>query len=384
MMTTYQGEQNNRTAALISGRFRHLKGILYAAAAAICGVVFLYLLPLFSATESALVGLIPGVAIAAILLAYHFGVNGLAAGMALNLSAAAATLFSDEQISSTVLTALLLVLLYSAAGATVIFFWRKKELAGQQNLRWLSATDSLTQVYNHRYFHQRLEEELSRARRTKTEVSLAFIDLDKFKQYNDQNGHIMGDQALKKTAAFLDRETRLSDIVCRYGGDEFVIILPDTSAEETALIAGRLGEHYKQCKMPAAAGSQTSLTLSIGISSSPGRAADHDELIRQADRALFTAKEQGRNLTVVYSGEPAGSEPTRDSLFSFERCEKSLIESYRALNNSLRNCSRTQGGNKTDGNGGSHVISFGRAIGLGHGKIDADKLAPYFEELNLH
>ncbi len=382
-MTDYQGVIKNRITTVFAMRFRLLKAILFTGAAAICGAGMLYLLLFFSTSGEALASLVPGLAIATVLLAYRAGVKGFTAGLLLNLAAATATLVLREQVSGTIFMTMLLVLLYATAGAAAISYWRKKELAGQQNLRWLSATDSLTQVYNHRYFHQRLGEELSRARRTQTEVSLAFIDLDKFKKYNDRNGHILGDQALKKTAAFLDDETRLCDIVCRYGGDEFVIILPDTSAEEAAMIARRLGDNFKNCKMPTGKESQTSLTLSIGISSSPKLAADHNELIKQADRALFTAKKKGRNLTVVYNGEPAGYEPDSESIFSFENCEKTLIESYRAINDRLNISSCTRVRKSADGKGNSHVI-LGRAIGLGHGKIDADKLVPYFKELNLH
>jgi len=244
--------------------------------ASIMSLLFYYILPIQAVTI--------------IIATYILGHRVIPAAAGLNMASAAGAYLLWGQYSDPVFPFLLTLLIYSFAGAVIVACLKKKEQEKHDNLEWLSAVDCMTEVYNHRYFHQRLAEELARAKRTKSNVSVAFVDLDHFKHYNDQNGHIMGDMILKKTAAFLDCETRVHDIVCRYGGDEFVIILPDTTADETEAIATRLVSDYCLLELPGRFNTGTRLTLSIGVSACPGDSREIGELINQADTALYRAK----------------------------------------------------------------------------------------------
>ena len=374
---------NERAANQLKTHRRRFVNIFFQAVVAGTAGLLFFLLPEAAGQEAALLIIVPASGTGAILLVYHLAQKGFFAALALNFFAALATMIFAGEAAKETQSLMLLVIILSTLAATALCFWRKKELAGQQSLRWLSTTDPLTQVYNQRYFHQRLEEELSRAGRTRAPLSLAFIDLDYFKKYNDSFGHVLGDQALRKTAAFLNKETRLSDIVCRYGGDEFVIILPETSLKEARLLTSRLGQNFNLCKMPAGGGTQVGLSLSIGISAYPALAADLNELVRQADRALYMAKRKGRKQTVVYSAEAAAVLSEKEQVVYFESCEKKLTGIGRAMEK-RRSRSKHAEDKRAPAKSLSNSVFFGRAIGLGHAKFDALKLKPYLEDLGPH
>lgn len=170
-------------------------------------------------------------------------------------------------------------------------FYVKIETNHISDLKILANKDGLTGIYNHRYFHNVLNMEIDKAIQQKTKVSMIFIDIDYFKQYNDLHGHQKGDDALKKVGDILKETIRDDDIVARYGGEEFAIILPNTCEDEAVVIAENIHKNieneyfYGQESQP-----NGNLTVSIGVSVFPDKSADDVELIKSADDALYRAK----------------------------------------------------------------------------------------------
>jgi len=157
-------------------------------------------------------------------------------------------------------------------------------------------SDSLTELWNHGYFQYLLQTELEKAKITKTPLSLIMLDIDDFKVYNDTLGHQSGDQILKELATLLKKQSRKMDFVCRYGGEEFVIILPQTDKRETFLIAERLRQDIeRQAFLHEEVLPQKKITVSIGIASFPEDGLSPQELISHADRSLYKVKQQGKN-----------------------------------------------------------------------------------------
>jgi diguanylate cyclase (GGDEF)-like protein len=159
----------------------------------------------------------------------------------------------------------------------------------------LASTDSLTEVYNHRTFQERLTQEIARANRYSRPLSVLMIDVDHFKVYNDTHGHPQGDIVLQDLARLLRETSRTSDTVARYGGEEFAIILPETDSVSAQKIGQRLREqveHYAfpgKERMPGGA-----LTISVGVATHVS-SGSKDALLQAADMALYTAKREGRN-----------------------------------------------------------------------------------------
>ncbi len=177
----------------------------------------------------------------------------------------------------------------------------RQKAEDEEFYKHLSRTDGLTNLYNHRFFHQLLESEISRAKRFKQSVCLLMLDIDNFKIYNDKNGHLAGDQALKQLAWILDKSVRSCDIVARYGGEEFVVIAPQTDLEGGEILATRLNRLVREAKFDGEGVlPQGRLTISIGVASFPDQAADERSLIEKADRALYQAKAQGRDKVCIY------------------------------------------------------------------------------------
>ena len=154
-------------------------------------------------------------------------------------------------------------------------------------------TDTLTSLWNHGYFQYRLDEELLKAKSKKYPLSILMIDLDDFKKFNDTYGHIQGDQALRNISEVLKNNGRDIDIICRYGGEEFSVILPTATKVEAAQIAERIRISLAE-KIIAG----TNFTVSIGLSNYPQDGADKDALVSKADVALYKAKKEGKNKVV--------------------------------------------------------------------------------------
>ncbi len=160
-----------------------------------------------------------------------------------------------------------------------------------------SVTDQLTACYNRRFMERRLHQETERARRYERPLSLILADLDNLKEINDDYGHGTGDVVLRLVAQQMMQTSRTTDSVCRYGGDEFVVILPETTMEEAAAKAETLRHHLESLRIGP---QKVSVTASIGVASFDGRESSAD-LLRRADAAMYAAKEAGKNAVHVAS-----------------------------------------------------------------------------------
>jgi two-component system cell cycle response regulator len=173
-------------------------------------------------------------------------------------------------------------------------------MADNQRLEQLAHTDPLTRTLNRRALTERLAAEMERVRRYNTMVSLLLLDIDHFKQINDTYGHLAGDDVLVEISAMLQRMVRAVDMVSRYGGEEFVVVLPETGAAGAEAFAERLRELIEGHLFARMRGAPIRVTTSIGVSSFPGFGVDSvDDLISAADQALYRAKSEGRNRVRV-------------------------------------------------------------------------------------
>lgn len=164
----------------------------------------------------------------------------------------------------------------------------------------LAITDGLTEVYNHRYFYQKLEDEMSRSMRYKRPLSLLMIDIDHFKDFNDTYGHLAGDSLLKQIAQLFKKITRNIDIVARYGGEEFAILLLETDFDDARIFADRVRRAVEKSDFYDKDGTLLGkVTVSIGISNYPVQSSTSRQIIQSADVALYMAKESGRNRVEV-------------------------------------------------------------------------------------
>jgi diguanylate cyclase (GGDEF)-like protein/putative nucleotidyltransferase with HDIG domain len=164
------------------------------------------------------------------------------------------------------------------------------------SLRERSLLDPLTDLYNHRYFHERLDAELRRADREASPLSIVCVDVDDFDKVNTAYGHAAGDRRLRSIADRLSDATRVTDVVCRIGGDEFAVIMPDTEPVEAYKACLRLqdavGSDDDACPLP--------IGLSIGVAGAPEHGTAREELVQRADGALYWAKFHGRAQVVIY------------------------------------------------------------------------------------
>lgn len=163
----------------------------------------------------------------------------------------------------------------------------------------LAITDGLTSLYNHRYFQEQLVKEVQRAQRYTSSISLVLGDVDHFKNFNDNYGHLQGDNILRHVAAILKTETRQTDVVARYGGDEFVIILPNAEKADALRVAENIRNRIRS---ELGSGQETSIliaaTMSFGVASFPLDALTPMGLIQKADESLYGAKNGGRDRVV--------------------------------------------------------------------------------------
>jgi two-component system, cell cycle response regulator len=166
----------------------------------------------------------------------------------------------------------------------------------------LSITDALTGLYNTRYFYKTLELEIARTNRYGNPFSLMLFDIDNFKLLNDNHGHQAGDEVLQELAQILKSISRETDTSVRYGGEEFIIVLPNTPEEETIFLADRIRKAVQEHNFIVSSKEKVNITLSGGIASYPKNAEDAKSLLNAADSALYAAKAAGKNVVLCYEG----------------------------------------------------------------------------------
>ncbi len=192
-----------------------------------------------------------------------------------------------------------LFILLSIAHYATIALERGAYYNMSEKLKTISMTDALTGLYNRRFFKNRLFEEAERVRRLRDRFTAFIIDVDDFKGFNDRWGHIAGDNALKFIAMAIKDAVRTVDVVVRYGGEEFAVILPHTSKNDSSIIAERIRADVEKLVLPPDV-TGPSPTISIGIAEFPGDARNTDDLIYRADAAMYQAKRGGKNQVVLY------------------------------------------------------------------------------------
>jgi diguanylate cyclase (GGDEF)-like protein len=165
----------------------------------------------------------------------------------------------------------------------------------------LATTDELTRAYTRRYFQLRLDEEIGRFRRYGQGLTLLMADLDRFKEINDTFGHPAGDVVLKRFCEIVRGSIREVDVLCRYGGEEFTIILPSTASRGAMLTAERIMKNLRETPIKVNGSSEVIVTVSIGVAICPDHAQTAQDLVSFADKALYKAKAEGRGKTCVYS-----------------------------------------------------------------------------------
>lgn len=163
----------------------------------------------------------------------------------------------------------------------------------------LGVIDELTKLYNARYLEQALDREVRRCRRYGSIMALIFLDLDHFKTINDCYGHLLGSQCLAEVATIMAASVRDVDILARYGGDEFVVILPETTVATARMVAERLHEGVGTHVFLQDAGINARLSTSIGVAGFPDHAQTKEDLVRKADEAMYRAKAEGRNRLCI-------------------------------------------------------------------------------------
>jgi len=196
-----------------------------------------------------------------------------------------------------------LLLLHTVADQLVVAVNQAHLFAQMQQQ---ALTDALTGCYNRRSFELQLERDLRLATRLGQPLSLIMLDFDNFKNINDEAGHEAGDSALCMLADSLRAELRSVDTAARYGGDEFVIILPQADTEGALLVAERLRVRVEEMQVPGFG----KVTSSFGVATFPNHASSRDTLVVAADRALYRSKNAGRNRVTVVDAARLGSEPS--------------------------------------------------------------------------
>jgi diguanylate cyclase (GGDEF)-like protein len=175
----------------------------------------------------------------------------------------------------------------------------------RETMRNLSIRDPLTGLFNRRYLEEALALELHRSKRTATQLAVIMIDIDHFKKFNDDFGHDGGDAILRALGEFLKNQVRGSDIACRYGGEEFVLILSPSTSEGALQRAEKIREDVQLLSVNHANRDLGTITLSLGMAIFPDHSSDATALVKAADLALYQAKRGGRNRVVVHGGAAA-------------------------------------------------------------------------------
>jgi two-component system cell cycle response regulator len=185
------------------------------------------------------------------------------------------------------------------AGERILGF-QQQLVAAREALRVQAIRDPLTGLYNRRHMEEALGRELARAERGHLSLSVLMLDLDHFKRFNDTAGHPAGDVLLKQVAKVVEARTRKEDVACRYGGEEFVLILPGMPFEVARRRAEELRRAVGEASVEYGGQSLGSITISVGLACYPRHGISGKELLSAADKALYCAKERGRNQVATY------------------------------------------------------------------------------------
>src|SRR5207248_1993467 len=161
-----------------------------------------------------------------------------------------------------------------------------------ERARSLANIDGLTGIYNRRYFEQRILEEIERHTRYSGSLALIMLDIDQFKRLNDEFGHLLGDEVLRQISTIFTQNLRKIDVVCRYGGEEFAILLAQTNQQHALGVAEKLRRMVEAWQFP---GVPRPVTISVGAATCPDHGVTRDELVKAADLGLYAAKQAGRN-----------------------------------------------------------------------------------------
>ena len=167
---------------------------------------------------------------------------------------------------------------------------RSRLLAENASLRHKTLSDDLTEAYNRRYLDITLDEELERASRYGRSLSILFVDLNRLKDINDRYGHLSGSKVIQRVAGVLQKQLRRCDKIFRFGGDEFVVTLPETDTEQAFLVVERLGDALNRDEIPLPEGKDVTITAAFGIATYPFDGTNKEELIQFADDAMYRCK----------------------------------------------------------------------------------------------
>jgi len=168
-----------------------------------------------------------------------------------------------------------------------------------ERVKQLAYLDGLTGIFNRRFFELRIEEEMERARRFNSGMAVIMVDIDQFKRLNDEFGHLLGDEVLRQVSSIFSQQLRKIDVVCRYGGEEFAILLSQTTHQHALGVAEKLRRMVDTWQFP---GVPRSVTISAGVATCPDHGTTRDELVKAADAGLYAAKQAGRNCVRVAPG----------------------------------------------------------------------------------
>lgn len=234
----------------------------------------------------------------AVVLLALIGMAGTIAALCLSRAGSSPLILSLLFAGQVLLSGACVVLIYRNISRARRLREKQESLLQEANatLQEQADTDGLTSLKNRRAFERHLQEEMLRAKRYGYGLSLLLIDVDHFKRFNDTWGHLAGDETLRQTASLLQAQSRTSDFVSRYGGEEFALLLPHTGETAALLTADRIRTAFRRHPWPHQA-----VTVSIGVATLTAEVVAPTDLIHQSDTALYWAKQQGRDRTVVAS-----------------------------------------------------------------------------------
>ena len=244
----------------------------------------------FTVAAGVLLAVLTGIIVMKVASAFVASLASLSVYLIYVLSAYYAMKFGNIWIE--LVYPLILAIVAFISALVVKYFIKSRDFEQQYRL---ATTDGLTELYNHRYFQEQMKRQIENSKRYETEFSMIILDIDFFKKFNDTFGHQAGDAVLRQVAQTLKRNVRATDIVCRYGGEEMSIILPNTGKDVAHSTAEKICERVSDKKFKLANDRETSVTISLGVATFPYDGQTASEIIDAADKRLYNAKNNGRN-----------------------------------------------------------------------------------------